>query len=102
MGRTLPAVELPAPAGGLPAAETAGSARPAAEVVAPSAGPEEAERLPAPDSLNQPGAPARGTPTRGASEAHGADTALQAERSVVPGLRRSARVRREPDRLVVG
>ena len=98
MGRTLPAVELPAPAGRPPATEAAGSAG----VVAPSAGPEEAERLPPPDSPDQPGAPARGTPTRGTCEARGADTALQAERSVVPGLRRSARVRREPDRLVVG
>ncbi|KAF0288056.1 hypothetical protein FJT64_013552 [Amphibalanus amphitrite] len=104
---------LPAPAAGPSASGSAGATGsvPAAAVVAPSPGPEEAgrppppeaERPPPPDSPGPAGVPARETPTRGTCDVRGADTASPAECSdAVPVLRRSSRVRREPDRLVVG
>ncbi|KAF0306176.1 hypothetical protein FJT64_022239 [Amphibalanus amphitrite] len=107
---------LPAPAAGPSASGSAGATGsvPAAAVVAPSPGPEEAgrppppeaERPPPPDSPGPAGVPARETQTRETARetvVRGADTASSAECSdAVPVLRRSSRVRREPDRLVVG
>ncbi|XP_043191542.1 uncharacterized protein K02A2.6-like isoform X1 [Amphibalanus amphitrite] len=112
---------LPAPAAGPSVSGSAGATGsvPAAAVVAPSSGPEEAgrppspeaerppppeaERPPPPDSPGPAGVPARETPTRGTCDVRGADNASPAECSdAVPALRRSSRVRREPDRLVVG
>ncbi|XP_043240294.1 uncharacterized protein K02A2.6-like isoform X1 [Amphibalanus amphitrite] len=92
---------LPAPVAGPSASGSAGATGsvPAAAVVAPP----EAERPPPPDSPGPAGVSARETPTRGTCDVRGADTASPAECSdAVPVLRRSSRVRREPDRLVVG